>query len=93
MPAILAIIFAFFIGFYLSLRGIHPLLALLLASCVVPFFVLFAEFVLPYMGGGASMWPIALMFGGCYGFASGGLGVLIALAVIKIKKRKSKADT
>jgi hypothetical protein len=49
-----------------------------LASCaVMPAFILFAEFVLPYQGGGASMWPIAMIFGGIYGAMAGGLGVIV----------------
>lgn len=36
---------------------------------------LFAEFVLPYRGGGASMWPIALIFGGLYGAIAGAIGI------------------
>jgi hypothetical protein len=43
----------------------------------MPAFILFAEFVLPYQGGGASMWPIAMIFGGIYGAMAGGLGVIV----------------
>ncbi len=45
-----------------------------------------AEFILPYRGGGASFWPIALFFGGIYGAIAGGLGVMIASFFMKDKK-------
>ncbi len=40
-----------------------------IAAAAVPWFVLllfilFSEYYLPYQGGGASMWPIAQLFGG-----------------------------
>jgi hypothetical protein len=40
-----------------------------LAAAAIPWFgllavLLFMEYVLPYQGGGASMWPIAQLFGG-----------------------------
>lgn len=31
---------------------------------IICLYILFAEFVLPYQGGGASMWPLAIIFGG-----------------------------
>lgn len=37
-------------------------------------FVLFDAYVLPYRGGGASMWPIAILFGAPVVFAGGLLG-------------------
>ncbi len=44
--------------------------------------LLFCEYVLPYQGGGASMWPIAQMFGGTFAavVAGGAAGVTVALA-------------
>ncbi len=86
MPAIIAIFAAFVVGLVLRLRGMKLFVAWLLAFCVVPAFVLIAEFVLPYMGGGASMWPIALVVGGIFGAISGGLGVIIASFFVKDKK-------
>jgi hypothetical protein len=40
-----------------------------LAAAAIPWFgllavLLFMEYVMPYQGGGASMWPIAQLFGG-----------------------------
>lgn len=42
--------------------------------------LLFSEYVLPYQGGGASMWPIAQMFGGTFvAIVAGGTAGLIVL--------------
>ncbi len=76
--AIASICLAAVVGFVFRLLSFPPKKAWLIGCVVVPAFVLFAEFVLPYQGGGASMWPIALIFGGAYGAASSGLGVFIA---------------
>ena len=40
------------------------LLAALIAWLLLLGYLLFNEYVLPYRGGGASMWPIAQLFGG-----------------------------
>lgn len=72
----------------LGLSGLLPLFVRLFFRCkawhawligcmVVPAFVLFAEFVLPYQGGGASMWPIALVVGGVCGAVVSAVGVLL----------------
>ena len=61
----------FFILFILGLLisfGLQRWLGITVISLSVPSigfigYVLFCEFVLPYRGGGASMWPIALLFG------------------------------
>jgi hypothetical protein len=72
--AFVAIAFAAVVGFVLAWRFGHPLLSWLASCAVVPTFVLVSEFVLPYQGGGASLWPIALFFGGIYGALAGGIG-------------------
>lgn len=38
-------------------------LSVLLPTVTLVALILFDEFVLPYRGGGASMWPLALLFG------------------------------
>lgn len=75
---IAAIIIAGIVGLIARLLKIKPLKAWLMGCTIVPVFVLFVEFILPYQGGGASMWPIALVFGGAYGAASSAIGVFIA---------------
>lgn len=81
MPVIVALALAFLTGLVLTLKGYKPLNAWLLSCCILPAFVVFAEFLMPYQGGGASMWPIALFFGTLYGAAAGGAGVGIAWLV------------
>lgn len=89
MPAIIVLIMTFLVGSILRLRGINECIAWILSCCIMPAFILFPEFVLPYMGGGASMRPIALAVGSFYGVIVGGLGVVIASFYLKRKKRKS----
>jgi hypothetical protein len=73
----------FLTGLILRLRGKHGSVAWMLSSLAIPVIILFDEFVLPYRGGGASMWPIALVFGGFYGTILGGLGALSASLYLK----------
>jgi hypothetical protein len=75
------------IGFTLRVRSFREIPAWLLSCTIIPIFILFSEFVLPYQGGGASMWPIALAFGTFYGAMTSGLGVVMASYYLK---RKSK---
>ena len=75
--AILAIIFAGLAGFLAMLFKVKPINAWLIGCTIVPAFILVNEFVMPYQGGGASMLPIALVFGGAFGAASSAIGVLI----------------
>jgi hypothetical protein len=93
MPAIVALIIAFLIGLVLRICGRHMLIAWLFSCCVIPVFVLTSEFILPYMGGGASMWPIALLFGGIYGAISGGLGTIVASIYLKLRCKSTQPDT
>jgi hypothetical protein len=86
MPAIIALIITFFVGLLLRLCRMNEFVAWILACFVMPTFVLFDEFVLPYRGGGASMWPIALVVGSFYGAIISGLGVAIASFYLKRKK-------
>jgi hypothetical protein len=54
-------------------------LAFLIPFILFVAFVLIDAYVLPYRGGGASMWPIAIMFGGPTVLAGSGVAVLIAV--------------
>ena len=63
----MAFVILFILGLLISL-GLQRWLRSGLISLSVPSiglisYVLLCEFVLPYRGGGASMWPIALIFG------------------------------
>jgi len=78
------------IGAILRLRGFREIPAWLLSCAIIPLFILIEEFLLPYQGGGASMWPIALAFGTFYGSMTGGLGVVISSYYLKRKKAKAE---
>jgi len=80
------------VAFYASVRGIHPILAWFLSSPIIPVFVLL-DFFLNLSGGGASMFPISLIFGGIYGVLAGGGGAVAAAIFLKIKSNKVKSST
>lgn len=88
MMLIVLLLIPFIAGAAIRLRGKKESTAWKISSLVLPAIVLFDEFLLPYRGGGASIWPIALVMGGFYGVIAGGLGV--AVASFYLKKR---ADT
>jgi hypothetical protein len=89
MIATIALMIVCFSGFMLRYRGKSVRVALLLPSLIMPVLILVDEFILPYQGGGASMWEIALAFGSFYGFMASGFGVVLAQFVIKRQSRKS----
>ena len=86
--SIFIIILPGIVGALLRLRKFREIPAWLLSCTISPVFILVDEFLLPYQGGGASMWPIALAFGTFYGAMTGGFGV--ALASYYLKKKKVK---
>ena len=73
----LAIIIAGITSLILYSIKVRLLHAWIVGSTVVPVFVLFAEFILAYQGGGASMWPTAIIIGGALGAISSSIGVVI----------------
>ena len=83
--SIFIIILPGIVGAILRLRNFREIPAWLLSCTIVPVFILVEEFLLPYQGGGASMWLIALAVGSFYGTTTGGLGVVIASYYRKIK--------
>ncbi len=50
-------------------------------------YILLADFVFPYRGGGASMFPIDMIFGAFYGVFAGGVGAIASTLFLKIKKK------
>ena len=77
--AIAAIVLAAVVGFGMRLGGAGAAKAWLAGCLVVPAFVLLAEWLMPYVPGeGASMWPVAMLFGGAYGAAASAVGVFVA---------------
>jgi hypothetical protein len=93
MMAIGAIVLAAIVALGLRIKGLSSELAWLVGATVVPVFVLLSEFVLPYQGGGASMWPIALVFGGIYGAASSLVGVLLGSLIARLLAAQQRAAT
>jgi hypothetical protein len=89
MKVIIALIISFFIGFTFNVKGYSQIKALALASLIMPSFILLAEFILPHKGSGASMWPIALLFGAIYGTIVGGLGVIAGAFFLKWQVKNS----
>jgi len=83
MKAMFALFICFFIGFTFNVKGYSQKKALALASVILPSFILIAEFILPHKGSGASMWPIALLFGAIYGTIAGGLGIIAGAFFLK----------
>ena len=81
---ILVAVFA--LGFTLHVIGRSAWVAWLLSGTIMPVCVLAAEFLVPYSGGGASFWPIALLFGSIYGVIVGGTGVLAAAFFLRWKR-------
>ena len=82
MGDIAAVAVAFMLAFALKAAGLHLLLAWIASCCVVPAFVLFAEYVLPDSDRSA-MLPFALFVGAIYGAAAGGVGALFATLMWK----------
>jgi hypothetical protein len=80
-----AIAVAFMLAFALKAAGLHLVLAWLAACCVVPVFLLIADYALP----DGDVWPIAMFVEGIYGAAAGGVGALFATLMVK---RDDKAD-
>ena len=83
MMAAFLVVFAALVSFTASVRKVHPGVACIAGFLVVPVAILVQEFVLPYQGGGASMWPIALAFGSFYGAVASGVGILVARLVFR----------
>ena len=76
--AVFLLLLAALVAFSARAKSIHPGLSWLIGALVMPFAILIQEFALPYQGGGASMWPIALAFGSLYGAIASLVGVVIA---------------
>ena len=83
-----AIAVAFMLAFALKAAGMHLALAWLASCCVVPAFLLFAEYALPDSDRSA-MLPFAMFVGAIYGAAAGGVGALFASLMWK---RDDKPD-
>ena len=90
MKALIPFILTFFVGFIFKYKRSSPNRALAFASLVMPASVLIAEFILPHKNNGASMWPIALIFGTIYGIIVGLLGVIAGAYFLRWRLKHSK---
>jgi len=87
-----AIAVAFMLAFALKAAGLHLVLAWLASCCVVPAFLLLAEYALPE-GDRAAMWPIAMFVEGIYGAAAGGVGAFFATLMGKTDADPDAGET
>jgi hypothetical protein len=83
MEVVILIIVVAISGLVCYLKSRKFLISWFISSLIVPAFVLFSEFVMPYKGSGASLWPIAFIFGGVAGTVSGLIGASIGYAILK----------
>ena len=77
MTTIVAVLVAFLLPLFMLRRGFSRSTAWLASAAVVPAFVIASEFVPPHSGGGASLWPVALVVGGFWGGVAAGLGTFV----------------
>ena len=78
MAFLIIFVLAFVLAFVLQHKGKRPWVSITVPVVCFVLFVLFDAYVLPYRGGGASMWPIAILFGAPVAAGGGLLGVVIA---------------
>ena len=87
--AIVVLIIAAIIAFSLRHHGRNEYISLLVPSLIIPVFILIDMYVLPYHGGGASFWPLEIIFGSFYGFMASGVGVALASFILKRHSQRS----
>ncbi len=85
-------ILIFILAYALRLRTRNPWLAWGISGMVLPVFVLIDEFLLPYSGGGASFFPLSLIFAIGYGAMIGGAGVYASSFNKKIKQGPNQSS-
>jgi len=78
MAFLIVFVPAFVIALVLRLKGKRQWMSNTAPTVCFVVFVLFDAYVLPYRGGGASMWLIAIMFGAPVAAGVGLLGVIVA---------------
>lgn len=62
--------------------------AVAMPTIALGLWILFTEFLVPYKGGGASMWPIALFFVVAYSAVGSFSGAWLMSAILKMVKPK-----
>jgi len=86
IPAL--VVFAFFGGAILQFLFRRLPVSIAVPTVALSLWILFTEFLQPYKGGGASMWPIALFFVAAYSAAAASGGALLVAAITKMGKSK-----
>jgi hypothetical protein len=76
MAFLIIFVFAFVLALVLQRKGKRLGFSVTVPVVCFVTFVLFDAYVLPYRGGGASMWPIAILFGAPVALVGGLLGFL-----------------
>lgn len=92
MTQILFLISPGIAGAILRLRHMREVSAWLLSCTVIPLLLLIENLLIPYHGGGAPLWSIALAVGSFFGAISGGLGVVIASFYLKKCRNKTQGS-
>lgn len=80
--------YAFFDGVILQFLYRRLLVSISVPTIALSLWILFTEFLQPYKGGGASMWPIALFFVAAYSASAAASGALLIVAFNKNGKKK-----
>ena len=80
-------------GFLLAsaMNGVKSLLiAVAVPWLTLAGWVVWGEYFAPYRGGGASMWPVAILFGGSTAFLAAFIGWLCGLALRFLPEKLSR---
>jgi len=86
IPVLMAL--AFFGGAILQLLFRRLPVSIVVPTAALSLWILFTEFLQPYQGGGASMWPIALFFVISYAAGAAIWGALLIIVIAKITRSK-----
>ena len=82
------VMISFFSGAALQLLFRRLPVSIVVPAVVLSLWILFTEFLQPYKGGGASMWPIAVLFIIIYSVVGASCGALPIAAITKTGKLK-----
>jgi hypothetical protein len=78
---------AFGVGCAMKPGWVSMLLAAFTGALILPALVLYEEFFVPYKGGGASFWPIAIVLGGMYGLMAALPGAALGRLIAHLRER------
>ena len=87
---ILSLTFGIICGVKIKNIAVGILISAITPITIFSLLILYEEYFLPYQGGGASMWPIAILFGGTTAAFCGVVGYSITRLVNKTLFLNSK---